>query len=208
MSGSAQSDIFSRRSTSWTDVPGREGRSFGADRRAALCRIGIYTTNDATTNREAMSTTTSAKVSTVSTENEIKRVAGGGPHTRIKPTPATREVRAQHHRRVLPLNSFPVGAQVKLSILMPAFNEERTIAQAVNEVLASEYPWPFELIVVDDGSRDRTLEIVESIEHPRLLVVRHLGIWARAQPFSLVPRSQRERTWCRSMPISSMPLPI
>ena len=64
-------------------------------------------------------------------------------------------------------------APLKLSILMPAFNEERTIARAVTEVLDCEYPWPFELIVVDDGSSDRTREIIESIEHPELVVVRH-----------------------------------
>ena len=45
---------------------------------------------------------------------------------------------------------------VKLSILMPVFNEERTIVRAVEEVLLTPYPCDFELIVVDDGSTDET----------------------------------------------------
>jgi dolichol-phosphate hexosyltransferase len=75
--------------------------------------------------------------------------------------------------RVLPREPAASGAPLKLSILMPAFNEERTIARAVAEVLACEYPWPFELIIVDDGSKDRTREIIESFEDPRLVVLRH-----------------------------------
>ena len=46
--------------------------------------------------------------------------------------------------------------QVKLSILMAAYNEERAITQAVQELIAIEYPCDFELIIVDDGSTDRT----------------------------------------------------
>lgn len=78
-----------------------------------------------------------------------------------------------HHGRVLGLDPAASAVGLKLSILMPAFNEERTIARAVAEVLACEYPWPFELIVVDDGSADRTREIIESFEDRRLVVVRH-----------------------------------
>src|SRR5579871_6205378 len=43
---------------------------------------------------------------------------------------------------------------VKLSILMCAYNEERTIVRAISEVLTADYPCDIELIVVDDGSTD------------------------------------------------------
>jgi glycosyltransferase involved in cell wall biosynthesis len=62
---------------------------------------------------------------------------------------------------------------VKLSILMPVFNEERTIAQAVEEVLLTPYPCDFELIVVDDGSTDATGVLLEAMRHDRLVVHRH-----------------------------------
>jgi len=46
---------------------------------------------------------------------------------------------------------------VKLSVIIPCYNEEATIAQALDAVLAEDTPK--EVIVVDDGSTDRTLEI-------------------------------------------------
>lgn len=48
-----------------------------------------------------------------------------------------------------------------VSIIIPAFNEEKTIRQAIDAALAQDYP-SIEVIVVDDGSRDRTRYIVES----------------------------------------------
>jgi len=45
---------------------------------------------------------------------------------------------------------------IKVSILMCAFNEQRTIGRAIREVLAVGYPCEIELIVVDDGSIDAT----------------------------------------------------
>ena len=46
-----------------------------------------------------------------------------------------------------------------LSVMMPAFNEERTLATILGHVL--ERPEVGEVIVVDDGSTDRTWEIIE-----------------------------------------------
>lgn len=47
-----------------------------------------------------------------------------------------------------------------VSILMTAYNRERYIAAAIESVLASTYD-NFELIIVDDGSKDKTVEIVK-----------------------------------------------
>ncbi len=46
-----------------------------------------------------------------------------------------------------------------VSVILPAYNEERVIAQTVRSLLASDYP-EFEIIVVDDGSTDATCEVV------------------------------------------------
>lgn len=54
----------------------------------------------------------------------------------------------------------------ELSILMPAYNEEATIEQAIERVLDSALPVPFELIVVENGSTDRTREILTGRDWP------------------------------------------
>ncbi|MDL5159542.1 glycosyltransferase family 2 protein [Actinomycetospora termitidis] len=51
---------------------------------------------------------------------------------------------------------FSGGGPVRLSVLMPVFDEERTIAESVRAVLTQPYPCEVELVVVDDGSTDRT----------------------------------------------------
>jgi dolichol-phosphate hexosyltransferase len=62
---------------------------------------------------------------------------------------------------------------VKLSILMPVFNEEERVGEAVKQALAVEYPCDVELVVVDDGSRDGTPEILGGHDDLRLQVVTH-----------------------------------
>ena len=66
-----------------------------------------------------------------------------------------------------------VPEQIKISILMCAFNEQQRIKQAINEVLSTIYPCDIELIVVDDGSTDDTALLAEKISDPRLTVYRH-----------------------------------
>lgn len=62
---------------------------------------------------------------------------------------------------------------VKLSILMPVYNEERTLRRAIESVLRQSYPVEIELCVVEDGSTDGTASILEQIQDPRLHVRRH-----------------------------------
>jgi glycosyltransferase involved in cell wall biosynthesis len=49
-----------------------------------------------------------------------------------------------------------------LSILMPVYNESERVERAIAEVLETELPTDFELIVVNDGSTDGTAEILHS----------------------------------------------
>src|SRR5437016_1638490 len=62
-----------------------------------------------------------------------------------------------------------------LSILMPVYNERERVERAIAEVLETELPVEFELVVVNDGSTDGTSEIlregnwdgrVRLFEHP------------------------------------------
>ena len=45
-----------------------------------------------------------------------------------------------------------------VAVLIPAYNEEKVIVRTVRAVLASDYP-NLRVIVIDDGSRDETLEV-------------------------------------------------
>jgi dolichol-phosphate hexosyltransferase len=62
---------------------------------------------------------------------------------------------------------------VRLSFVMPAYNEAGTVMQAVQEVLTVDYPVDIELIVVDDGSTDTTEMELKMIGDPRVRVHRH-----------------------------------
>ena len=64
-----------------------------------------------------------------------------------------------------------IDTQPRLSLVMPAFNEERTIATALERCLAE--PFVLEVIVVDDGSTDKTVAILEGMDDPRIRVVQH-----------------------------------
>ncbi|MFG2056202.1 glycosyltransferase family 2 protein [Micromonospora sp. NPDC048930] len=62
---------------------------------------------------------------------------------------------------------------MKLSILMPVYNEEERIADALKQALAVDYPCEIELVVVDDGSRDGTAEVLGRVDDARLRVITH-----------------------------------
>src|SRR5690606_8180124 len=60
----------------------------------------------------------------------------------------------------------------RFSIGIPVFNRERYVAETLRSVLAQEGD-DFEIIVVDDGSTDRSMEIVEGFADPRISIVRN-----------------------------------
>jgi glycosyltransferase involved in cell wall biosynthesis len=63
---------------------------------------------------------------------------------------------------------------VKLSILMPVFNERATLASAIKEVLNVVFPCEVELVVVDDGSTDGTRSLYPDLAaDPRVQVYMH-----------------------------------
>ena len=54
-----------------------------------------------------------------------------------------------------------------LSIIMPAYNAEKFISQAIQSILDQTYN-NFELIIINDGSTDKTKNIIESFDDKRI----------------------------------------
>ena len=64
----------------------------------------------------------------------------------------------------------------KVSIVVPAYNEERNIEKCIASIFDSSYPKnKLDIIVVDDGSTDNTLKIIKKYKNVRVLKQNHLG---------------------------------
>jgi len=60
----------------------------------------------------------------------------------------------------LPSTSRHTECPSLVSVIVPAYNEERTIGKCLESILDQDYEGEMEIIVVNDGSTDRTAEIV------------------------------------------------
>ncbi|MFP5520393.1 MAG: glycosyltransferase family 2 protein [Bdellovibrionia bacterium] len=61
-----------------------------------------------------------------------------------------------------------------VSVIMPTFNSEKTVYQAVMSVLLQTYQ-DLELIIVDDGSKDSTCEVINSIKDSRIITIKNVN---------------------------------
>lgn len=59
-----------------------------------------------------------------------------------------------------------------VSVCIPVYNGERYIGEAIRSVLAQTFT-EFELLVIDNASEDRTMEVLAEFEDPRLRCVRN-----------------------------------
>src|SRR5260370_17557900 len=68
----------------------------------------------------------------------------------------------KNHRVLIPANQLP-----PVSIIVPGYNEEVTVIKTIQSLLKTEYP-AFEIIFIDDGSKDKTYQLVNSAygNHP------------------------------------------
>lgn len=68
----------------------------------------------------------------------------------------------------------------KISVVMPAYNAEKYIAESINSILGQTYG-DFEFVIINDCSQDRTEEIVLSYDDPRIIYLKNeknLGVAA------------------------------
>jgi glycosyltransferase involved in cell wall biosynthesis len=81
---------------------------------------------------------------------------------------------SQHDEDVLKVSQGPLTRH-GISVVLPAYNEEAVIAETVAHCVAvlSQFAPDYEIIVVDDGSRDRTGAIADTLaaQNPRVRVV-------------------------------------
>ncbi len=77
------------------------------------------------------------------------------------------------------------------SIIMPCYNAETYLAEAVGSALGQSEP-DFELIVVDDGSTDRSLEVLAQFHDPRIQILQQKNQGAAAARNQGIQKAQGE----------------
>jgi glycosyltransferase involved in cell wall biosynthesis len=60
---------------------------------------------------------------------------------------------------------------MKLSIIMPVYNEERTLREIIDKIKRVDVEK--EIVIVDDGSGDKTRQILDSLQDASIKVIRH-----------------------------------
>jgi len=65
----------------------------------------------------------------------------------------------------------PRERRMKVSVLIPAYNEEQTVGEVIKRVAAVDLEK--EIIVVDDCSTDKTLQILGALRQPGLVIISH-----------------------------------
>ncbi|MCE9653375.1 MAG: glycosyltransferase [Nitrosarchaeum sp.] len=78
------------------------------------------------------------------------------------------------------IKTFP-----KISIIVPAYNEEKVIANTIEGLLETKYPKK-EIIFVDDGSKDRTLEIAMKYKDEIMVLHKENGGKASALNYGMI----------------------
>lgn len=61
-----------------------------------------------------------------------------------------------------------------ISIIIPVYNGEKSISNTIESILGQSYS-KFELIIVDDGSTDKTLSVIEQYKDQRIKVVQQVN---------------------------------
>ncbi len=78
------------------------------------------------------------------------------------------------------IRSNAVMSNIKVTVLMPVYNGERFLREAIESILGQTFK-DFEFLIINDGSSDNTVSIIQSYKDPRIRLVnneRNLGLIA------------------------------
>jgi glycosyltransferase involved in cell wall biosynthesis len=59
-----------------------------------------------------------------------------------------------------------------VSVTIPSYNHEKFVGECIQSVLNQTFQ-DFEIIIIDDGSSDRTVEVIQAFDDPRIKLFRH-----------------------------------
>jgi hypothetical protein len=66
--------------------------------------------------------------------------------------------------------SFIMDRHPLISVVMPVYNRQQYVGAAIESILAQTFT-DFEFIIVDDGSRDETVNVINAFDDPRIQLV-------------------------------------
>ena len=80
-----------------------------------------------------------------------------------------------YERRKLRMTPRIIPGSPKVSLILPAYNEEKFIKKSIEQALKQDYKGEMEIIVIDDGSTDKTLAIAQqcALNYPNVKVYQH-----------------------------------
>lgn len=57
-----------------------------------------------------------------------------------------------------------------VAVFVSAFNEEKSIGPKIRNLLEQDYRGPLSIVIANDGSSDRTADVVRSFDDPRIVL--------------------------------------
>ena len=77
--------------------------------------------------------------------------------------------------------SVTPNGQPLVSVIVPCYNHEAFVAECILSVLNQSYP-NLQLIVIDDGSKDKSVAIIRNLQKTNLFIFDMLQTYAKYRP--------------------------
>jgi len=80
----------------------------------------------------------------------------------------------------------------KLSFIIPCYNSQKTLEEAVNSVFTQNLTSPFEIVIVDDGSKDDTRKLIVDLSKKHSKIAYYFHEKNRGGGAARIPASQNQ----------------